>query len=229
MHVPFHDHAAVDCIVRVAEQCGVDELVLNGDIFDFYSVSSHEKSPTRRAILADELEVGREIVRLFDSTPPRKKTLIGGNHENRLDRYVSRTAPELTGLVPGIRSLLALDDCASRWETRDYNEPYTVGDVTFLHDVGASGTACARRSQATLGGKLVFGHAHRLQIHHEDAGWAACTGWSGNYSELGYFSEHLARKVWTHGFGIVDFVNGRGEISLHPIVNGKAIVDGSEV
>lgn len=74
-----------------------------GDHWDMSSVSTH----TERGSLDKEgeriykdLECGNEAMRILSKTrhKPSRKILLRGNHENRLNRYVS-SHPELEGLV----------------------------------------------------------------------------------------------------------------------------------
>ena len=230
MHAPYHDEKVVRCLLRVAERCNVDEIVYIGDFCDFYSVSAHDKSPERRENLEEELRGCRRLIRRFDRTGVKQHTYLGGNHEHRLARYISRRAPELSESIAGIPQLLELDNLTEKWKYIPYRVPYKVGDATFIHDVGKSGVSAARASYSVYRGKLIIGHTHRAQFYSEGDGWCLNIGWGGAYEAIDYFPEHRARNEWQHAFGIVDMHKGVASPQLCLIDDkGKTTVDGQRI
>jgi len=227
MHAPYHDEAVVQCLLRVAKGASVEEIVYIGDFADFYSVSSHDKSPERRENLEEELVGVRQLLRRFDRTGVERHTYLDGNHEHRLARYVSKRAPELSRSIASMPKLLGLDNMHSTWRHKRYGVPYYIGDTTFLHDVGKCGVSAARGSASVYRHKLVFGHSHRAQLYTEGNYWAMNIGWGGDYGQIDYFPEHRARNEWQHAFGIVDFYDGIGTPQLCLIDDrGQTVVDG---
>ena len=231
MHAPYHDEKVVRCLLRVADRFKFDEMVFIGDFADFYSVSAHDKSPSRRENLEEELGGVRRTLKRFDKhSDIRRYTYLGGNHEHRLARYISRKAPELSQSIASMPELLGLDNLDSKWKYIPYGVPYRVGDATFLHDVGKSGVSAARASHAVHRGKLIIGHTHRAQLYTEGGSWCMNIGWGGDYGAIDYFPEHRARNEWQHAFGIVDIHNGKAHPQLCLIdEQGKTTVDGVRV
>ena len=230
MHAPFHDEKVVRCLLKVAKECDVDEIVYIGDFCDFYSVSAHDKSPERRENLEEELRGCRKLIRRFDRTGVRRHTYLGGNHEHRLARYIAKRAPELSESIAGMPQLLELGDCDANWRYVPYGVPYIAGDCTFLHDCGKSGVSAARGSYAVHRGKLVIGHTHRAMFHSEGDGWCMNIGWGGAYEHIDYFPEWRARNEWQHAFGIVDIHRGKAHPQLCLIdEKGKTTVDGRRI
>ena len=77
----------------------VDVLVLNGDIFDCYSISSFTNA--YRVDLIDEMEAGRSyIIDLIQLICPKKVFITYGNHEARLMAYLSKH------IDPGVAQLM---------------------------------------------------------------------------------------------------------------------------
>lgn len=121
-HVPYEDTQAWALMLKAAKTLnggqGPDAIVLLGDFFDCYELSTHEKSPLRRASLAEELQAaGKRLAELenlvvgkpahkalrwhsddrswgkADSKNPknfRRLYWILGNHENRINRALGR-------------------------------------------------------------------------------------------------------------------------------------------
>lgn len=79
-HVPFHDERAWNLFLKVGKTLKPKHLVVIGDLADFYSVSSHSKSPDRTSNL--EWEVGEVNAALdqLDGLGATKKYFIAGNH-----------------------------------------------------------------------------------------------------------------------------------------------------
>ena len=61
-HVPYHDDKAFKLTLKAIRKFAPDILVVLGDFADFYSVSSHDKSPDRRILLNDELKAVRKAL-----------------------------------------------------------------------------------------------------------------------------------------------------------------------
>jgi hypothetical protein len=81
-------------------------IIHNGDILDFYRVSSHLKDPSAVAFRR-EVEIGQAYWDWLTSQFPRAEIIHKeGNHEERLAHYVWSRAPELDGIqeltVPGL-------------------------------------------------------------------------------------------------------------------------------
>src|SRR5437667_11291872 len=88
-------------------------LILNGDLQDFWEISSYDLSPRSGTEFKREIEIGRSILRSFRrSLPHARITWIEGNHEFRLRKYLIQNARELYGLrgvsVPDIFDLKKL-------------------------------------------------------------------------------------------------------------------------
>src|SRR5437667_3838140 len=77
-------------------------LILNGDLQDFWEISSYDLSPRSGTEFKREIEIGRSILRSFRrSLPHARITWVEGNHEFRLRKYLIQNAKELYGL-PGV-------------------------------------------------------------------------------------------------------------------------------
>jgi predicted phosphodiesterase len=84
LHFPFED---MDAINYALDQDGnADILVLNGDIIDGYCVSSYSK--TQNIPLSIEYNKALDLLRTV-SGMFEEVVLVKGNHDNRVDRYLS--------------------------------------------------------------------------------------------------------------------------------------------
>jgi len=99
LQIPFQDKATVEAVSHFWDDFAPDLEVYNGDIFDFYNISSFDKNPTRRFKLQDELD---ESFGWMDSraeaNPNARRVFIEGNHEDRLRRFLWKFSSELSNL-----------------------------------------------------------------------------------------------------------------------------------
>lgn len=232
-HHPFVDQRAWECFLGATEAARPDTLVIIGDFADCYSVSSHTKDPARKVGFDAELKATEAALKqIYDLRIPRV-VYCEGNHEFRLQRYLADRAPELYGLT-SIRDLLQIDRMRG-WEWVPYRSFIRIGKVAYAHDVGRAGVNATRSSLIDFGDNLVFGHTHRLAVGYQgtvDEGMHVCmnVGWLGDYKQIDYRAQFMARRDWQHGLGKVDYdADGRGWCQAIPIINGTCMIDGRKV
>jgi predicted phosphodiesterase len=95
IHFPYHNKkalkAALDYLMNLPY---LDGIVLNGDILDFYQLSDFSKNPSKPN-MKKELELGRWFLKSLRETFPNIPIYYKiGNHEMRLERWLSVKAPE---------------------------------------------------------------------------------------------------------------------------------------
>lgn len=96
VHIPFN--LSVDIFKQYSGL--VDTLVINGDLLDCFSCSVFPKK--FKVNLDEELVLGRQyLIDLIDLVSPKKIILTLGNHEYRMQRYLTdRLTEELMGIIP---------------------------------------------------------------------------------------------------------------------------------
>jgi hypothetical protein len=201
-----------------------------GDFPDFYSVSSHSKSPNRALKLDEELATTNSMLDELDALKADVRIYLGGNHEDRLERYLRDKAPELHPLIT-IPSVLRLEERG--WEYVPYKESTKVGAVHFTHDVGSAGKYNVYRAMDMFQSSVVTGHTHRLAYLVEgDAGGkpqvSAQFGWLGDVEQVDYLAKVQAKRNWALGFGI-GYLNPESSLVYLvpvPIVEKTCVVNG---
>lgn len=96
IHIPYHDVEALKIAIDkgITERC--DCVYLNGDVLDFFQLSFHEKDARKRPSLKQELEMAKEFFAYLRNKFPKATIYFKpGNHEHRLERYLTVKAPEL--------------------------------------------------------------------------------------------------------------------------------------
>lgn len=165
IHFPYQDDKALKAVYKFLEQHSVDTIILNGDILDFYDVSSFDKDPDRVNSLQKEIDMATKFFKKLRIIKPEVRIVfIKGNHEYRLERYLKKH-PELYSLdALKLPNLLDL---------KKYNIEYSdkgirLGNLKIIH-----GDMVRKFSGYTARGELekhdssgICGHVHRLSCYY---------------------------------------------------------------
>lgn len=232
-HRPFHDVNAWKLMLRGARAFEPDFVVVEGDFADFYKVSAHDKDPSRRASLQDEIDdVNKGLDELEAVTSKASKRFyVEGNHENRLQRYLWSQSAALADMrslkVPELFNLHARG-----WGYTPYKQHLKLGKLYITHEAGNAGFDAHRKAQHAFSSNVVIGHTHRIgyAIVGDARGRAhvgAMFGWLGSAEQADYMHRIQALTQWSHGFGI-GFMEESGVIHLQPIpiVKGRCVIGG---
>lgn len=204
VHSPWHDVCALDLMLQVAKDFKPDQVVILGDFFDFYSVSRHDKDPVKDyKLFSQELKEARETLELvIDKTNAKSYVFLEGNHERRLEKYISNNAPKLGGIFKS-QEVLGLPNNFLYLPYGQTNY-YKLGKLVCTH--GARGgenpaASMVKKHRASV----LFGHCHRIQEFHitnvngED--FVALTpGWLGDQRKAAEYILDIAD--WSKGFGL---------------------------
>lgn len=230
-HTPYEDKRKFNLFVKVLSSLKPEKLVVLGDFFDFYQVSAHDKDPERKNIFVDDIEYGRGKLKELRKHCG-KAYFIEGNHENRMTRYIWRTAPELHGLDGlSVKSILGMDELD--YHFTPYRDWLQIGKMNFTHDVGDAGAFAHYKAQQAFDGNIVIGHTHRLGYTvvgnaRGKSHVAAMFGWMGDAEHIDYAHRIKVLRNSVHGFGIGyhDTTTGFWQLVPVPIINNSVTVNG---
>ena len=227
IHIPYHDQAALALALAYARDYRPTHIVLNGDILDAQEISSHPKDKHNPITFQDELNEARQFLRVLRHDHKAAKIVYTmGNHEHRLERYLTAHAPELASV-----DALALDELlelqAHGIEFVDQRCKVQIGPFEVFHgsiirkDAGNS----VRGHMTRRGGSVVMGHTHRMGIVARA---------DRNGVHWGIENGHLSDPDpdWTHdpdwqqGFSQIDVHGDIVSLRQHHIHDGKLLVDG---
>lgn len=216
-------------MLQAAKDFKPDVVVVLGDFADFYAVSTHSKDPKRRFQLLTEIQDVKQGLKELLGLKARKNIFIAGNHEDRLQRYLNDTAPELADLIE-IPKVLGLE---KEWVYVPYKADYRLGKLYLTHDLVYTGRNSIYRCLDAYQHSNVTGHTHRLgYVIEGDASGeskvAAQFGWLGDTDAADYMHRMKARKDWTLGFGIgyLDTKTGIVYLTPIPIVKYSCVLEG---
>ena len=230
-HRPYHDERAWQLMLQVGRWLKPTHLVVNGDLADFYAVSSHSKDPRRVKSLDAELADVNKGLDELDALGATFKHLISGNHEDRLARYLQDRAPELFTMF----ELPKLFNLKGRgWLYTPYKDHTKVGKLHLTHDVGAAGRYASFKALDTYQHSISTGHTHRLCYVVEGNAVGefklSCSfGWLGDASKVDYMHRVSVLKNWTLGFGVgyIHRETGVAYLTPVPIIDYTCVVNGT--
>lgn len=237
LHIPVHDPRAIDLVVDIFQDVGIDELILNGDIADFYLLNSHgPKHPDFQGTLEWEFEEVNNFLDTLQKKLPKTKIYFNaGNHEFRLDRFVVNNAPHFWNILT-VENMLRLKDRGIAY--LQYNEEFQIGNTKLYtqHSPPSYGENGARTSLIKKPGRSwIFGCTHRMQsayINHEQGvvhsahfnGWLGSTNLTPMHKAVfQYVKNH---NSWQQCFSIASIDGPNHFVTQYEIKNYKAVVDG---
>lgn len=81
IHFPYQDDKAIKAALDFIKTNPVDTIILNGDILDFYDVSSFDKEPDRINSLQKEIDMAQKFFKKLRTIKPDARIVfIKGNH-----------------------------------------------------------------------------------------------------------------------------------------------------
>ena len=226
VHIPYHNIEAVTLALQYGKEKNINGIMLNGDILDFYGLSSFEKDPRKRRF-SEELEMGRQFLKIlrkeFDGVPIYFKL---GNHCERYERYLRIKAPELLD-VSEFRLDVLLKFGEIGVELIDDKRIVKFGKLNIMHghEFGKSVFSPVNPARGLyMRGKenCIAGHNHQTSSHVEPTmnGHVINTWSTGCLCEL--HPSYMPINKWNLGFAYVEReLNDEFTVHNHTIVKGK--------
>jgi len=223
IHIPFHDTETLKSVYFGMKDAKPDKIILAGDICDFYSISRFDKDPTRRLNLQDEVERVQTVLRDMKKKFPKVEfTFIPGNHEERLQKYVLRNAPELFWLdETKLENLLGLKELGMEFVPRRWLE-YRGVIFSHLDRANKYGGYTAKNLGLDIGKPVVHTHTHKVgHVAMRDVDFYD----NGCLCELD--ADYLSGpSPWRQAFMIVDYIDNQPHFTQIPITDHKFVFNG---
>lgn len=226
IHIPFHDNDAIKMACEVGAKADINTILLNGDIFDFYSESRFVKDP-RLMDSRGQLEAGREFLRWLKAQFPAHKIIFKiGNHEERYEMYMMQNAPVVfaTDLFH-VEDLLGLPEMGIDCVTD--KRIIRAGKLNILHGhemrSRTGGVNPARTTYLYTHKSVLIGHFHRTSLHTEpDLEKKVISCWSmGCLCDL--HADYDPYNRWNQGCAIVRTEGEMFEVQNLRRVNNKMV------
>lgn len=226
LHIPYHDEKAVECALQFGYDQGVDTIIIDGDMIDFYQISRWETDPRLRRVEGELEDVRQFLATLRQAWPDATIAYKLGNHDERWELFMRKKAPELLE-VPDFEldEVLCLDQFeVTMIPSRTYAK---FGELPILHghEFGRSVFSPvnpARGYWNRAKESMIAGHLHQSSSHSEKrlSGNCPTTFSIGCLCDL--HPEYAPMNKWNHGFALVEIVSDEGDYQ----VDNKKITKG---
>jgi len=229
MQIPYHDGRMFARFLDWMDGYKPDQLIMIGDFLDVPGPSRWNKGTAMEyaATLQTEVDRAKDLLGVLRFAQPN--IWIGyhtdANHESRIQNYINRYAPALSGVVSlRLSSLLDLDGFVIEELPKYYDAApglvTTHGDKEVLSKYGGGTAISGARNK---GKSLVCGHTHRHGLIYERFGRKTIFGMETGHMMAVKKADYIKNDNpnWSAGWGVVE-VNGT---SLSPSIityrNGK--------
>jgi predicted phosphodiesterase len=228
LHIPYHDEDAIETACDRMEAEGVDSILINGDLLDFYQLSFHEKDP-RKVHFKNEIEAGKQFFEYMRSRFPGIPIyFIPGNHENRFERYLRIKASELLDMDE-FRLDVILHVAEYKIEYIPFRTKVIFGDFLIEHGdkiPGAGGVVPARTALMRLKTNCIINHFHKSSQSSQRVYGTGESTTIRAYS-LGCLCElapdYMEINEWNHGFAILTKIDNLVSVNNYKI-EGNTII-----
>jgi len=231
IHWPYHDQRALDAAIDYGIKVGCSVVLIQGDGFDCYYVSSFKKDPLRPQFHT-ERKISKQLFKDFTrQIGDVRKIFLCGNHEERIQSYIWTQAPAFADVkalsVPALYGLneLGWEFVSNKELKRAGCSPFKFGKCFIFHghEIGMSGGA---KNFARL--HYLKDPVCQINAHHHQEDSAKFTKSSGDMDgswTLGCLCklapDYASFNQWGHGFGVIEFdAAGDFRVEPRPIING---------
>lgn len=260
---PFHDEGAIDVALQVIaaheHDGGVDKTINLGDYLDLASMSRF----VQEAAFAQTMQPAVDRGHLFmceqrAAAPNAELVLIEGNHDRRLQNFITNNALAAFGLkrantpagwpVMSLPHVLRLDELdvvyIDAWPAGEY---WINENLRAIHGnkVRSSGSTANAVVKDNTGVSTIMGHIHRIETHYKTTGTrngpvrvaAISPGClcrvdgavpSVNGSTGVDGHPALHWEDWQQGVGVVKYTDDQFFVTTHQIVDGVTVIGGQE-
>lgn len=246
---PFHDRAALDVALQIAQDYKFSKIIWLGDLLDLAEFTDKFiRSPNYYwSTQPAAIECKWWMTQFRDADPESEQYALEGNHDKRLMDHMLKHFKEAYGLrsvdnmdlppMMTIPRILALHDIDVEWVS-----DYPNGEVWINDRLACEHGALARaKSGATAAAVImdaqesrIFGHTHRLEsatktIHKRNESRTINVWSMGCLCRTdGVVPGVKARQNWQQAVGFIEYTEA-GEHTITPIeiANGQAIFRGN--
>lgn len=228
LQIPFQDQPVIDLVVSFIQDLKPYGIILNGDIIDAYQLSEFSKDPLEAAtIRSEQRQAGRLMSRL--SRVGTERWWVGGNHEDRLRRYLWNHAPKFAGLSElTFPSLFHLGDYGFKW--KEYGAHIDLGKLMVTHGsmVSKHSGQSGKSHMEKYGTSILIGHTHRLGVYYKrDVRGVHAAYENGCLCRLD--PEYDQHPNWQAGFSVCHVAEGgMFNVQQIPILNRKTFFYGQD-
>ena len=226
LHFPYQDNEAIKIAINYGKEKQVNCILLNGDVFDFASISRHEKSWRQRQV-HQEFEAVRIFLNSLRQHFPKAKIVFKyGNHDERYEKFLFLKAPEIFDCTDfQLEVLLKLAEL--KIEVVKDKLPIKIGKLTVLHGHelfgGSGGVNPARGTFLKTLENVVVGHYHKTSSNTEASMYGDVFSVHSVGCLCGKTPYYMPINKWNTGFAYCELEIKTGNYTFYnpKIINGK--------
>lgn len=225
LHFPYQNNEAIEVAINYGIEKDVNCVLINGDLFDFATISRHEKDWRQRSV-KDELDAVKQFLDYLQDKLPKARVIFKeGNHCERFEKWLFHKAPEYFGIDEFRLDVLLNFGERGITHVKD-KRPIKLGKLTVLHGHelagGSGGVNPARATFLKTLDSVIVGHYHKTSSHTE-------TTMNGNVISVesmgclcGLNPYYMPINKWNHGFAYVelDVKTGHYQLQNKKIIKG---------
>lgn len=225
LHFPYQNNEAIEVAINYGVEKDVNCILINGDLFDFATISRHEKDWKFRPVVDEVNAVKQFFDYLKDRLPNARIVFKEGNHDERFEKWAFQKVPEFQKLdVLKLSSILKLTERGIEHVTD--KRPVKLGKLTVLHGHELNGSGGVNPARATFLktiDNVLIGHCHRSSQHTEPTLGGDVIVTTSIGCLCGLYPMFARVNKWNHGFGYVDLDVKTGNYKLEnlKIIGGK--------
>lgn len=168
VHVPYQDDQSLHALEKYMADTRFDEVIYIGDLLDFDQISKFNKgNPLKESRkLSDDYKLAgkildRHISIIRGNNKKAKFTLLEGNHEERIQRWVSQN-PQVEDMIE-VPVGLKLGERGINWvKSFSKGDLYKIGKAYFTHGLYTN-QYHAQKMVNNFGVNIYYGHTHDHQ------------------------------------------------------------------
>lgn len=228
IHAPDEDPDAMDVMYQIGRAVGIDELIIDGDLYNVSSLSKYTPNADQHLRWVDErAEAIRVPVQIRQNFPNIPIKFLPGNHDMRPIKWINANALPLQNILT-LSQWLGLDDEKLGFEIIDGGRVELAnGKLIVKHGTSVSQIAgqSVKREIDKAGVSIIMGHVHRRALIEVTKANEILTG-----VELGClcnlrpdYGNPEDVVNWQQGFIIVtEYDDDEPAIEMVKITNGRA-------
>jgi len=225
LHIPFHSKEALKLTLDFMKLFKPDKIFICGDFLDCWDISDFVRPLHIVERFCDEIEEANYVLDQLQEIT-KDITYIFGNHEFRLEKYISKNARELYGLKGlTIEEQLRLKERGIKAVNSHLRENYVrYGELLIGHfnKVSMHSAYTAKALLEKFGISLIQGHTHRGGSHFKRGEDGIKVAYE-NFCLCDLEPKYCLKPNWTQGFSTIHR-NKKGRrffVTQVPIFNNK--------
>jgi len=194
--------------VHLAKELSPKMLIMNGDVFDGSSASSHSPIGWQQTpAVKQELDACRDrLGEIEDVAKNAKLHWTWGNHDLRFN---TRLAAQAGTAFEGVHGM-NLTDHFPRWK---FSTSIMVNDHTMIKHRWHNGIHAVYNNTLKSGTSIVTGHLHSLKVtpftDYNGTRYGVDTGTMANIDDPAFFYVEDSPVNWRSGLAVLTFYNGK--------------------